>query len=406
MGFNITEIVQSDGWKNFMAKLYGIGASVVIIGALFKLMHWKGASLALIAGMGTEAVIFFFSAFEPPHEEVDWTLVYPELTGISDEEELKKYRSARGGGGMDGEAIQEIITGVLAASGMQSATATAPTAVPVAQANSRSESGGGPGSSGALIFTEKFNQMLEKAEIGPELFDKVGKGLTKLGQTTEKLSDISNAAAASNEFTDKMKTAATSVGSFTEKYEQSSQVLSESINLASETYQKTAGVVSQAGDKFNEGLTDSALGLKGQIDSAGQQLNQIITTAANKVATDISGSATDLVKSYGDITNQIKIDSSSVSNINQTYVQQLQVLNKHLESLNQVHEQQINQSDRYLKDSGNLYTGVEKMVADLQKSIDEVQKLRQGVTTLNQNIDSLNAVYGNMLSAMNVMSNN
>jgi gliding motility-associated protein GldL len=402
MGLNITEIVQSDGWKNFMAKLYGLGAAVVIIGALFKLMHWKGASIALILGMGTEAVIFFFSAFEPPHEEVDWTLVYPELTGISDEDELKKYRSARNGG-MDGDAIQEIITGVMAASGIQQAVATPQVAQqPVA----RVESSGGSGSSAGFVFTEKFNQMLEKAEIGPELFDKVGKGLTKLGQTTEKLSDLSNAANASTEFTEKMKSASSSVGSFTEKYEQSSQVLGESINLVSETYQKTAGVVSQAGDRFNEGVTQSAASLKGQIDAAGQELNSIITTAAHKVASDISGSATDLVNSYGDITSQIKIDHASVSNINQTYVQQLQVLNKHLESLNQVHEQQINQSDRYLKESGNLYSGVEKMVADLQKSIEEVQRLKQGVTTLNQNIDSLNTVYGNMLSAMNVMSNN
>lgn len=402
MGLNITEIVQSDGWKNFMAKLYGLGAAVVIIGALFKLMHWKGASIALILGMGTEAVIFFFSAFEPPHEEVDWTLVYPELTGISDEDELKKYRSARNGG-MDGDAIQEIITGVMAASGIQQAVATPQVAQqPVA----RVESSGGSGSSAGFVFTEKFNQMLEKAEIGPELFDKVGKGLTKLGQTTEKLSDLSNAANASTEFTEKMKSASSSVGSFTEKYEQSSQVLGESINLVSETYQKTAGVVSQAGDRFNEGVTQSAASLKGQIDAAGQELNSIITTAAHKVASDISGSATDLVNSYGNITSQIKIDHASVSNINQTYVQQLQVLNKHLESLNQVHEQQINQSDRYLKESGNLYSGVEKMVADLQKSIEEVQRLKQGVTTLNQNIDSLNTVYGNMLSAMNVMSNN
>ena len=402
MGLNITEIVQSDGWKNFMAKLYGLGAAVVIVGALFKLMHWKGASIALILGMGTEAVIFFFSAFEPPHEEVDWTLVYPELTGISDEDELKKYRSARNGG-MDGDAIQEIITGVMAASGIQQAVATPQVAQ---QPAARVESSGGSGSSAGFVFTEKFNQMLEKAEIGPELFDKVGKGLTKLGQTTEKLSDLSNAANASTEFTEKMKSASSSVGSFTEKYEQSSQVLGESINLVSETYQKTAGVVSQAGDRFNEGVTQSAASLKGQIDAAGQELNSIITTAAHKVASDISNSATNLVNSYGDITSQIKIDHASVSNINQTYVQQLQVLNKHLESLNQVHEQQINQSDRYLKESGNLYSGVEKMVADLQKSIEEVQRLKQGVTTLNQNIDSLNTVYGNMLSAMNVMSNN
>ena len=79
---NVAEIVQSSGWKNFMAKLYGIGAAVVIIGALFKIMHWPGASAMLTVGLGTEAIIFFFSAFEPLHEELDWTLVYPELAGI------------------------------------------------------------------------------------------------------------------------------------------------------------------------------------------------------------------------------------------------------------------------------------------------------------------------------------
>ena len=58
-----------------MSKLYGIGASIVIIGALFKIQHWEGASEMLILGLGTEAVIFFFSAFEPlPNDDPDWTL--------------------------------------------------------------------------------------------------------------------------------------------------------------------------------------------------------------------------------------------------------------------------------------------------------------------------------------------
>ena len=52
-----------------MAKLYGWGAAVVIIGALFKIQHWEGADIILIAGLGTEAFIFFLSAFEKPHEE-------------------------------------------------------------------------------------------------------------------------------------------------------------------------------------------------------------------------------------------------------------------------------------------------------------------------------------------------
>ncbi|HUP11506.1 MAG TPA: gliding motility protein GldL, partial [Niastella sp.] len=65
-----------------MPKVYGIGAAIVIVGALFKIMHWPGAGPMLVVGLSTEAVIFFFSAFEPPHEEIDWSLVYPELAGM------------------------------------------------------------------------------------------------------------------------------------------------------------------------------------------------------------------------------------------------------------------------------------------------------------------------------------
>ncbi len=64
-----------------MNFLYGMGAAVVIIGALFKLMHWPGASLMLIVGLSTEAIIFGLSAFEPIAHKIDWTLVYPELAG-------------------------------------------------------------------------------------------------------------------------------------------------------------------------------------------------------------------------------------------------------------------------------------------------------------------------------------
>ncbi|HLN94757.1 MAG TPA: gliding motility protein GldL [Flavobacterium sp.] len=60
---------------------YGMGAAVVIVGALFKLMHWPGASVMLIVGLGTEALIFGLSAFDPVDKELDWSLVYPELAG-------------------------------------------------------------------------------------------------------------------------------------------------------------------------------------------------------------------------------------------------------------------------------------------------------------------------------------
>ncbi|MFD0964297.1 type IX secretion system motor protein PorL/GldL [Pseudofulvibacter geojedonensis] len=74
-------MAQSKGYKKFMALAYGLGAAVVILGALFKLMHWPGASAMLIIGLGAEAAIFALSAFEPVHEDLDWSLVYPELAG-------------------------------------------------------------------------------------------------------------------------------------------------------------------------------------------------------------------------------------------------------------------------------------------------------------------------------------
>ena len=66
-------------YKTIMPKIYGIGAAVVIIGALFKILHYEGADQMLFIGLTTEAIIFFLSAFEPPHQEPDWSKVYPEL---------------------------------------------------------------------------------------------------------------------------------------------------------------------------------------------------------------------------------------------------------------------------------------------------------------------------------------
>lgn len=72
---------QSKTGKKIMNMIYGIGASVVILGALFKILHWPGGSLLLMIGLITEAIIFFISAFEPVADEVDWSIVYPELKG-------------------------------------------------------------------------------------------------------------------------------------------------------------------------------------------------------------------------------------------------------------------------------------------------------------------------------------
>ena len=72
-------MAQSKSRAKVMNMVYGLGAAVVILGALFKIMHWPFGNEMLIAGLITEALVFTVSAFEPVDEGYDWSLVYPEL---------------------------------------------------------------------------------------------------------------------------------------------------------------------------------------------------------------------------------------------------------------------------------------------------------------------------------------
>jgi gliding motility-associated protein GldL len=78
-------MAQSRASKRFMSMAYGLGASVVIIGALFKIIHFEigflTGNVMLALGLVTEAIIFAISAFEPIDNDLDWSLVYPELAG-------------------------------------------------------------------------------------------------------------------------------------------------------------------------------------------------------------------------------------------------------------------------------------------------------------------------------------
>ncbi|SDB52790.1 protein involved in gliding motility GldL [Flavobacteriaceae bacterium MAR_2010_188] len=74
-------MAQSRASKKLMNMVYGLGAAIVILGALFKIMHWPFGNLMLIIGLITESIVFIFSAFEPVDDDLDWSLVYPELAG-------------------------------------------------------------------------------------------------------------------------------------------------------------------------------------------------------------------------------------------------------------------------------------------------------------------------------------
>jgi gliding motility-associated protein GldL len=184
---SLAELVQSSGWKNFIAKLYGLGASVVIVGALFKIQHWPLAGTMLTIGLLTEAVIFFFSAFEPLHEEIDWTLVYPELAGIPEEgaEELSSHGARHHG------AV-----------------------------------GGGGGGAGSVALA-KFDEMLEKAEITPDLFQKLGVGMKKLSETTANMNAMGDVTAASSKYMNTVNTANDSLGKLSDSYKETTRVINE-----------------------------------------------------------------------------------------------------------------------------------------------------------------------------------
>lgn len=82
--------------------IYSVGASVVIVGALFKILHWPGASYVLMAGMFTESFLFILGIFEKPHVVYNWENIYPELIG----HEPRKAEATVAGANTNGKAVQ------------------------------------------------------------------------------------------------------------------------------------------------------------------------------------------------------------------------------------------------------------------------------------------------------------
>lgn len=87
--------------------IYGLGAAIVIIGALFKIQHWPYGSLILTIGMIVEAAVFTYSAFEKQSGELDWSLVYPELAG--GETSTKKKEQPKDAEGLLSKKLDDLL---------------------------------------------------------------------------------------------------------------------------------------------------------------------------------------------------------------------------------------------------------------------------------------------------------
>ena len=154
---SISKITEAKWYKVMMPKLYGWGASLVIIGALFKIQNWPFAGLFLTIGLTTEAVIFFFSAFEKQYEDYDWSLVYPELAHIED-----------------------------------------PSAKKPAQ---------------------QLDEALQRAKIDNELIESLNEGLRSFGDATTKLNETIAAAASINDYNDQIQEGVKNMNALNSLYE-------------------------------------------------------------------------------------------------------------------------------------------------------------------------------------------
>jgi hypothetical protein len=176
--------LQSRKGKVVMGYFYGWGASVVLIGALFKLTHWlpgQAANIMLAVGLSIEALIFFLSSFEAPHMEPDWSLVYPELA--EDGERPATERKAR------------------------NTNATAST---------------------------QLDEMFAKANINEQVLERLGAGINKLSENAAQMAEISSAVAATSDYAKAMKKAAEAVGTL-EIQLQNSAIFVETNNKLNKT---------------------------------------------------------------------------------------------------------------------------------------------------------------------------
>ena len=268
---------ESTKFKTIMKYVYGYGGALVIVGAMFKIQHWPGAGIMLIAGLGVEAVIFMLSAHEPLHLETDWTLVYPELAlGVEDD-----------------------------------SVATLP--------DNSDES-----------VVEQLDNMLAKAKIEPQLIESLGSGMRNLSENAGKLGDISSASDATNEYVENLKGATEKVGELSGAYEKASSQVSEKASVLGDAYSKAASsieeVTNMSGGESNFG---------DQLDKVSNNLTQLNNLYEMQLegVSSLSKASEDMSKGITSIVDNLQ---SSVEDT-QKYKQTMSDLTSNLAALNSVY---------------------------------------------------------------------
>ncbi len=202
--FHFMETYQGQKVKNTVVCL---GASVVLLGALFKITHWPGATAMLVVGMLTEAALFAMFGVLPPHRDYHWEKFYPGLdVAPGGEHDLEGHDFAD----EDGESVQ-----------------------------------GGS-------ITDQLDQALEEADLGPELIENLGNNLNKLGQGLDTLGNLADVGAASEEFKDKAVGAASALERTGEQFSEKAMNAVSSMESMSAAYENASSAVGSLGNTASE----------------------------------------------------------------------------------------------------------------------------------------------------------
>ncbi len=326
MGF--FDFTKTRRYRNFMAKVYGIGAAVVLVGALFKIIHLPGANEMLTIGLLTEAVIFLFSAFEPPHVEPDWSLVYPELAGMY--------------GGIKGQDIKR------------------------------------------KSPTQRLDEMFEKAQIDNQTIERLGDGMSKLSDTAGQLTDLSDAAVATSSFTSNLEAASESAKKFDESVKKDAD--------ATTNYSESLNNVSAGASSLANAYTKAADTLKGDMDATEEFTSTVksATESAESLAESYQKSSQVLAKSVesldftaveGDAYNeQLRKIAENMAALNAIYEIQLQGTNRAVESTEKLHST-MGEFLNKLESSAASTSDFSEQMATLSKRMGSLNKVYGNMLT-------------------------
>jgi len=288
---NLGEVFKTKRWKTFMGYVYGWGASVVLIGALFKLEHWQYSGLLLTIGLSTEALIFFLSAFDPLTEIPDWGKVYPELREDYELAGLEDIKPNKNG----------------------------------------------------------LEQLLNGSDLTPELLDRVGQGLSELSNTARGISDISTATLATDMYVKNLSSASESMGNFTKINDKANASIDKSVSVLLESYSVASSKLNETGTKLSDTYNRSSEAISVGLQSIGnsskeyasnlEKLNKNLHSLNSNFETQLTDT-----KEQFKATQQFSQDLLEVNYILSSSVEELkkykdnaEQLNKNLEALNTIY---------------------------------------------------------------------